>query len=78
MVDGRQSAEWGRFASLMCLLAEQKRNRKRKVSPYTPDDFMPPALKDKREPQGEITSISQLAAMMPGSTYTPHEQKTEG
>ncbi len=41
MAEARQRAAWGRTASLMALIAEVNRDRKRRGRPFRPADFDP-------------------------------------
>jgi hypothetical protein len=73
MVRGRQSDQWGHTSSLMALLAELKRNRRKKITAYTPADFDPTIDRTKPESNNAPpVSVATLATMIPGSVYTPH------
>ena len=48
MAEGRSRAAWERTSAIMALIANANRDRKRKPSPYKPDDFNPFAKKQKR------------------------------
>jgi len=75
MVAGRQEAEWGRTSSVMALMAELKRNRKRKLSPWVPADFDPTRDRtdDDDDDTQETVSIATLASIIPGSKYKANE-----
>ena len=73
MVTARQQCDWGHTSSLMALMAELKRNRRKKITAYTPADFDPTRRSEPTAASngGEV-SIATLAGMIPGSVYTPH------
>jgi hypothetical protein len=58
----------------MALLAELKRNRRKKLTAFTPADF-DPTIRNETEAAANnapTVSIATLATMIPGSKYTPH------
>jgi hypothetical protein len=70
MASARQRSEWSRASSLMCLIANIKRDRKKRLTPYTPDNFDPTRTPGDVAP-GVDGSVATLAALIPGSKYTP-------
>jgi hypothetical protein len=72
MATARQQCDWGHTSSLMALLAELKRNRRKKITAYTPDDFNPTVQHAADDSSNAPpVSVATMAAMVPGSKYTP-------
>lgn len=60
----------------MALMAELKRNPKKQLQPFNPSDFDPTKRETKKaaeDGEGQTMSIAQLASLIPGAEYTPHE-----
>lgn len=75
MADARAKAEWARTSSIMALMAELKRNRKKQLTPFKPSDFDPTKREEKTtaDDEGQTMTIAQLASLIPDAKYTPHE-----
>jgi len=70
MVQARQKYDWSHTSSMMALMAELKRNRRKQLKAFTPADFDP--TKPKHEPDGQTMTVAGLAKMIPGAKYKPH------
>jgi hypothetical protein len=67
MARGRQKSEWAQTSTVLCLLANANRDKKRRPYPFEPDDFNPFA--EYRGPRGipfDKTTSRILAQAMTG------------
>ena len=61
MAEGRQEAAWGRTSAILAMLAEANRDKKKKPTPFKPDDFNPFAGRHRRrEPAPPKVGIEAL------------------
>ena len=63
---GRREHDWDIASSVMCLLAEINRDRKRRSRPFKPAEFNP-TTRSAAKPIP--TTVKQLAAWLPGAKY---------
>jgi hypothetical protein len=79
MAEGRQRDEWGRTSSLMAIIAEANRDKKKRSRPFKPSDFNPFAQHVKQEPiaQAPITALKDIFihGRMPAIDPPPAEQQ---
>lgn len=71
MAAGRREHDWDVASSVMCLVAEIHRDRKRRSRPFKPAEFNPlTSTTNKPIP----TTVKQLAAWLPGAKYREAKQ----
>ena len=68
MAGGRRQHDWGVASSLMALLAEIHRDRKRRGRPFKPAEFNPLVAARSRP---ILTTVTQLASLL-GLPVQPH------
>ncbi len=56
MVEGHQKDEWSRTSAVLALTANANRDRKKKPTPYKPEDFNP-TVKRKPEKLGTVEDL---------------------
>ncbi len=71
MAGGRQRERWQHTSQVLAMLAEPNRDRKKRTTPYTADDFDPFADKGrKKKPigkvKGDIQDLKLLIGRIPG------------
>jgi hypothetical protein len=54
MVQGRRQSEWGQTATIVAMLANQSRDKKKRSKPFEPSDFMPDLDGSKPQAAGVI------------------------
>lgn len=76
MAEGRRRHDWAQTSQILCLMAEQHRDKKKKPKPFEPDDFNPMVSK-KRRKGTPITAanITDLKALVPEHRRDPHKNK---
>jgi len=80
MADGRRLHDWQQTAQILCLMAEQHRDKKKRPRPFEPDDFNPMMTerdkRQKRKSRGvpiKAANIEDLKALVP-----EHKRPTQG
>jgi hypothetical protein len=66
MAEAKREHDWNVASTIMALLAEMNRDRKRRRKPYRPDDFNPYA---DQKPIVAKATVEQAANML-GAAYT--------
>ena len=67
MAEARRQHDWNVASTIMALMAEMNRDRKRRRKPFRPDDFNPYA---DQKPIVARGSVEQAAAML-GASFQP-------
>ncbi len=67
MAESRRQHDWNVASTIMALMAEMNRDRKRRRKPFRPDDFNPYAVQKPIVARG---TVEQAAAML-GASYRP-------
>jgi hypothetical protein len=67
MAEARRQHDWNVASTIMALMAEMNRDRKRRRKPFKPDDFNPYA---DQKPIVARGSVEQAAAML-GASFQP-------
>jgi len=70
MAEAKRQHDWNVASTIMALMAEMNRDRKRRRKPFRPDDFNPYA---EQRSVVDKCSVEQAAAML-GAAYTKHPQ----
>ena len=72
MAEAKRQHDWNVASTIMALMAEMNRDRKRRRRPFKPDDFNPYAEKKPIVAKGTV----EQAASMLGAAYTRNTQFT--
>ena len=67
MAEAKRQHDWNVASTIMALMAEMNRDRKRRRKPFRPDDFNPYA---NQKPIVARGTVEQAAAML-GASYRP-------
>jgi hypothetical protein len=70
MAEAKRQHDWNVASTIMALMAEMNRDRKRRRKPFKPDDFNPYA---ERKPIVAKGTVEQAASML-GAAYTRNTQ----
>ena len=70
MAEAKRQHDWNVASTIMALMAEMNRDRKKRRKPFKPDDFNPYA---DQKPITARGSVAQAAAML-GAAYTKNPQ----
>ena len=70
MAEARRQHDWNVASTIMALMAEMNRDRKRRRKPFKPDDFNPYADQKAIVAKGTV----EQAASMLGAAYTRNTQ----
>jgi hypothetical protein len=68
MAEARRQHDWNVASTIMALMAEMNRDRKRRRKPFRPDDFNPYAEQRAIVARG---TVEQAAAML-GASFQPN------
>ena len=70
MAEAKRQHDWNVASTIMALMAEMNRDRKRRRKPFRPDDFNPYA---NQKPIVARGTVEQAAAML-GAAYSKNPQ----
>jgi hypothetical protein len=72
MAEAKRQHDWNVASTIMALMAEMNRDRKKRRKPFRPDDFNPYAEKRPVIAKG---TVEQAAGML-GASYRPRTQES--
>ncbi len=72
MAEAKRQHDWNVASTIMALMAEMNRDRKRRRKPFKPDDFNPYADKKPIVAKG---TVEQAAAML-GANFQPRTSES--
>ena len=70
MAEAKRQHDWNVASTIMALMAEMNRDRKKRRKPFKPDEFNPYA---EQRPVVAKGTVAQAAAML-GAAYSKHPQ----
>ena len=73
MAEAKRQHDWNIASSVMALMAEINRDRKRRRKPFKPDDFNPYTVKRQLPVK---TTVEQVASLL-GATFHPSDTFVE-
>jgi hypothetical protein len=73
MAEAKRQHDWNVASTIMALMAEMNRDRKKRRKPFKPDDFNPYTVK---RPAVVRASVAQVAEIL-GAAYQPRSVESD-